>query len=83
MKITVEVDVNYVRDNSWAGAKDRVEELSDKEIETILAILEDCGEMDATALNDFFWFEDDVYAEWLGYEDADEMWSSKSQEDDD
>ena len=31
------------------------------------------GEIEDTELNDFFWFERDLIAEWLGYEDYDEL----------
>lgn len=44
------------------------------EIETVLCMLEDVflDSMSLTDLNDFFWFERDTIAEWLGvqaYED--------------
>ena len=31
------------------------------------------AEMEDVELNDFFWFERDTIAEWLGYEDYDEL----------
>ena len=54
----------------WAEAQDRVKHLTNEElnrIEQILAHLYPEG-LSEGALNDFFWFEDDVIAEWLGYE---------------
>ena len=55
----------------WSGAENTVNMLSDEEFETVMNILEDAypDGMTDTELNDFFWFEDDTIAEWLGYED--------------
>ena len=59
----------------WAGGKDTVEELTDSELEQIEQILEEiCPEgMSEFEVNDLFWFERDLIAEWLGYEDFDEI----------
>ena len=76
MIITKEISTaNEVRDLVWSGAADRVVDLSDKQIETILNILEDTypDGMSKTELNDFFWFDGDTYAEWLGYRDEEQM----------
>ena len=53
----------------WAGAKDTVKYLTTCEVDDIIMMLEDCcpDGMTETELNDFFWFEDDTIAEWLGY----------------
>ena len=71
-----EIDATFLRDHCWSGAKDRVKDLSDSDIETILDILADeyPDGMELTTLNDFFWFDDDTYAEWLGFKDADALW---------
>jgi hypothetical protein len=55
----------------WSGAKDTVKYLTDDELDTIEAILEDTypDGMEDTQINDIFWFEDDWIAEMLGYED--------------
>ena len=55
----------------WAGAKDTVKHLTEDELNTIEGILEEIypDGMDEMALNDLFWFERDLIAEWLGYED--------------
>ena len=55
----------------WSGAKDTVKYLTEDELDTIEKMLEELYPegMDETELNDFFWFEDDTIAEWLGYED--------------
>lgn len=59
----------------WSGAKDTVEYLTLDELDQIEEMLEDINPdgMDETEINDFFWFEDDTIAEWLGYEDFEEL----------
>ena len=59
----------------WAGAKDTVEYLTDEELEQIEAMLEEAYPegMSETEVNDFFWFDDDTIAEWLGYNDFTEI----------
>jgi hypothetical protein len=85
IKVTTEnwLDAQGIRDMVWSGAKDRVEDLTDEQIDTIISILADeyPDGIDETELNDFFWFEDDLYAEWLGYEDAEGLWSDTRDED--
>lgn len=78
-------DVQGIRDLVWQGAKDRVEDLTDEQLETILEILsqEYPGGIDETELNDFLWFDDDTYAEWLGFNSADELWKSVGYSDSD
>lgn len=75
MKIVKDVYADDVRKECWSGAKDTVKYLTDDEIDTILTILEDCypDGMTETELNDFFWFEDETIAEWLGYNSFDEI----------
>ena len=59
----------------WAGGKDTVEELTDSELEQIEQILEEIYPegMSEFEINDIFWFERDLIAEWLGYKDFDEI----------
>ena len=59
----------------WSGAKDTVKYLTEDEINLIETILEDSfpDGMDETEINDFFWFEDDTIAEWLGYSSFDDI----------
>ena len=64
----------------WGGAKDTVKYLTESELGTIEAMLEDCAPADGydeTAINDFFWFEDDTIAEWLGYEDFESLMNER------
>ena len=63
----------------WSGAKDTVKHLTDEEldiIEEILGDLEPDG-LSETEINDLFWHEADLIAEWLGYEDFDEIMDRK------
>jgi hypothetical protein len=59
----------------WAGGSQTVEELTEDELNQIEEILEEIYPegMDETDVNDLFWFERDLIAEWLGYEDFDEI----------
>ena len=59
----------------WSGAKDTAMYLTDDEMDTIENILEELYPegMSETELNDLFWFEDDLIAEWLGYDSFDEI----------
>ena len=59
----------------WAGGKDTVEELTDSELEQIQQILEHIYPegLSEGKLNDIFWFERDLIAEWLGYKNFDEI----------
>ena len=59
----------------WSGARDTVNYLTDDEVEQIFEMLEEIYPegMDETAVNDFFWFEDETIAEWLGYDSFDDI----------
>ena len=59
----------------WGGAVQTVEYLTDFELDTIEEMLEEINPdgMDESDINDFFWFDDDTIAEWLGYESFDEI----------
>lgn len=66
----------------WSGAKDTVKYLTDEELYTIEDILEDIypDGLSKTEINDIFWFEDDLIAEWLGYEYFDEIMERNDEE---
>lgn len=74
MKIIKEVETRYDFE-FWSGAKDTVKYLTDEEVEAIFDILEECypDGMTETEVNDFFWFEDDTIAEWLGYDSFEDI----------
>ena len=69
----------------WSGARDRVKYLTDDQFDTIEAILEDAypDGMTETEINDFFWFEEDTIADWLGYNSFEELMEESASEDDD
>lgn len=76
LKMKVYKEVNSYSDfDFWSGARDTVKYLTADEIEEIFSMLEDTYPegMEETELNDFFWFEDDTIAEWLGYSSFDEI----------
>ena len=73
MRVYKEVDAyNF---DFWSGAKDTVKYLTDEEVNMIFEMLEELYPegMDETQVNDFFWFEDDTIAEWLGYRSFEEI----------
>lgn len=80
MKIYTEKSLNEF--DFWSGAKDTVKYLTEDEINQIENILEDCFPegMSETEINDFFWFEDDTIAEWLGYSSFDDIINRENSE---
>ena len=74
MKVYKEVE-SYDDFDFWSGARDTVKYLTSDEIEQIFSTLEEIYPegMTETEVNDFFWFEDDTIAEWLGYSDFEEI----------
>lgn len=74
MKYVCEDSLNSFK--FWSGGKDTADTLSYEELETLDSLLEDvyCDELPTdTEINDFFWFERDTIAEWLGYEDWEDL----------
>ena len=73
MKVYREISLSEF--DFWSGGKDTVEELTEEELEQIEQILEEIYPegMDETEVNDFFWFERELIAEWLGYENFEEI----------
>jgi hypothetical protein len=73
MKIYTETSLTNFK--FWSGAKDTVKYLTYDELEQIESILEDAypDGMSDTEINDLFWFEEDLIAEWLGYSDFEEL----------
>lgn len=68
----------------WSGAEDRAAMLTDDQFEVVEQNMEECAPADGwsdTAINDFFWFEFDTIAQWLGYKD--EEYLSENVSDDD
>lgn len=65
------------------GAVDTIEELTDSEVETILSMIA-CAdnEEDITDsyISDFFWFERDLIAEWLGYDSFEDIMNREDED---
>lgn len=68
----------------WSGAVDTVDYLTCEELDTIEEMLEELNPdgMSETEVNDFFWFEDDTIAEWLGYGDFEEIMKRDDEDED-
>ena len=82
MKIYNEIN-SFNNFNFWSGAKDTVAELDDDELNTIFSMLEAEEPEEGyseTGINDFFWFENDTIAEWLGYDNWEKMLIIKEKE---
>ena len=61
--------------NFWSGARDTVDDLFNSDFDILEPMLEEYfnGEVEDVDLNDFFWFERDTIASWLGYENYEEL----------
>lgn len=68
----------------WCGAATTANYLTWNEITQVELMLEELfpDGMDETELNDFFWFEDDTIANWLGFDDFEELIKSKEEVED-
>lgn len=80
MTVKKEYEFDFL-DDTWGGAKDRMQDLTDELREELENLIE--GDVEAVfgeeipeegRVNDFLWFEDDTYAEWLGFDSSDQMW---------
>lgn len=71
----IKTDIYIPEFKFWSGAKDTVNYLTMEELETVADILESeyPDGMTETELNEFFWFEDDTIAKWLGYANFEEI----------
>ena len=77
--IEVRMDFNPETD-CWSGAVNTVKTLDDDELQQVLDIaFGDYEEVPTdTEVNDFLWFETDTIADWLGYEDWEQLEKVKS-----
>jgi len=82
MKITSEISLRDFE--GWSGAVDTLNTLTDEQKDALEANLEELypDGMDETSLNDLLWFENDAIAEWLGFEDWEDLERENSGEDD-
>lgn len=68
-------------EDTWSGAQDRMRALTDDLRDKLSDIMNSDSEAlfgdeipDEGQVNDFLWFDDDTYADWLGFSSADVMW---------
>lgn len=77
-----------IEEDCWGGARDRIDDLTTNLLKRLIDILESDTSIfggdpawfennipTATEVNDFIWFEDNTYAEWLGFKDAEQLWN--------
>lgn len=68
----------------WSGAEDRASILTDDQFEVVEQNMEELapeGGWSDTAINDFFWFDFDTIAQWLGYRDEEYLQENVSDDD--
>ena len=85
--MTIKTEISLEDFEAWSGARDTLDTLNEKglteQLENILddeAVSGEEGWTD-TSLNDFLWFETDTIAEWLGFNDWEELENGESKED--
>lgn len=87
------VKESYISDGSdllslcWSGAKDRVEGLTEEQLDALVWHLEDIfadsEKVTDTMINDYIWFEEDTWKEAIGYKDEDDEDEEEDSDDDD
>lgn len=87
MKVYKEIDWTDLREMSWSGGRDTIEALTDEQLEQIFDILEEECEMSyedptETTINDFFWFERETIAQWLGFDSFEQLEKANNGEED-
>ena len=83
MKITKEMSLRNFE--GWSGAVDTLNTLTDDQKDALEANLKELylDGVDETRLNDLLWFENDTIAEWLGFEDWEDLERENSGEEED
>ena len=78
--ITIKQEITLSEFRAWSGAADTLAVLSDAEKDAIGWCIAERYEDSLTPveLNNLLWFERDMIAEWLGYEDFDELLEDKN-----
>lgn len=78
MKVTKELSLSNF--DFWGGAKERAEMLTTDELNSIECMIEDLypDGVDATQINDIFWFDFDWIAQMLGYEDEEDFYNKRN-----
>ena len=83
MKITKEMSLRNFE--GWSGAVDTLNTLTNDQKDALEANLKELylDGVDETRLNDLLWFENDTIAEWLGFEDWEDLERENSGEEED
>lgn len=65
----------------WGGALNTIDELTEEQVKTVWEGLEEiaAAPMTETDINDFFWFDTNTIAEWLGFADWEDFLQSKEE----
>ena len=84
MECKVECDLDQF--GAWSGGKDTLDVLIDKGVcDEVQSFIEElyCDEIPTeTAINDFLWFERDMIAQHLGYDDWDAFENGEEEDED-
>lgn len=79
MKVVREVSLKDFE--FWSGARALADKLTDEEFDRIEDILDSTGETyTETEINDMFWFDGDMIADWIGEEDEEAILSRCDEE---
>ena len=73
MLVQYEINEYNIFNELWSGGRDTLDNLTVNEVAQILDMIDTGEPKDLTELNDFFWFERDLIAEWLGYSNYEEL----------
>ena len=65
-----------IRTDCWGGAEDRIQELTSDQLDDLENVLEDYfadnDDITDATINDFIWFEEDTWRDWIGLSDEEE-----------
>lgn len=80
MKIYKEISLKDF--DFWSGAIDTIKFLNDDDLLNIELTLEELYPegLEETEVNDIFWFERDMLAQWLGYQDWEDLEEDRQEE---
>lgn len=77
--MTVAREISLKEFDFWSGAKATANMLTEEEFELIEEYMQAiCDIWTDTEVNDFFWFDDAVIADLLGYDSFDDMWKERA-----
>ena len=78
---TVTYELDLTRFNFWSGAAETAKYLTYSELEELNGFFNERYEtLTETDVNDIFWFEDDMLAQYLGYDDFEALMNRNDEE---